>query len=142
MEHIANLRTTMRLIGLLPLLIATLPISAQEHVSDKYDAEGRLQATWHSDGEWVWYTAYYADGRIKERGGYCNGRPQGRWQHYDAEGHLTVQGRFVRGKQDGRWSFRNADGSKAIALRYRDGLLLTGERFDAEGELVERRDLR
>ncbi|MCB0791248.1 MAG: hypothetical protein H6595_03580 [Flavobacteriales bacterium] len=132
----------MRTLFFLSLLLFASRAGAQEQVSDQYDAEGHLVASWQMDGQWAWYTGYYADGSVKERGGYFGGKPHGRWQQYDAQGHLVVQGRFDRGRQDGKWSFRNADGAQVIALRYRAGLLLTGERFDDQGELVERRDLR
>ena len=129
----------MKAIILTIALFAVASLSAQDATGTKYNADGSVHSTCVIEGDHVWVTEYYADGTIKEKGSYYRTLPDGPWERFDESGELVVRGYFRQGKRDGRWQFfKTADGGQ-MELYYETGLMVSGERYNAGGEVVEKR---
>lgn len=114
----------------LPALLA-----AQENSTREYYPDGTVSKVYWATGNVVNFVGYHENGKVKERGSYLDGQPDGRWVQFDAQGQRTCRAEFDRGQRTGKWVLRTADGT-SHRLSYRDNKLKHGREYDGQGVLV------
>ena len=120
---------------LLTLLALPSLLAAQDGMKREYYPDGRVSKVYWLTDDVVRVVSYHENGKVKEKGGYINGRPHGRWVQFDAEGHRTCRAKFDRGQRTGNWVLRTMDGA-SHRLSYRNNKLLHGKEYDGQGVLV------
>ena len=83
--------------------------------------QGLWQKFWGMENRWV---GYHDNGRVREKGTYKDGKPDGPWVIYHDNGQLKDKGTFKDGKRDGPWVGYNSDGTvwKKYTGTYKDGV--------------------
>lgn len=120
------------------LLGCALSANAQEPVKQTFHANGRLESTRYQVGGTEQFITYYESGRVREMGGFRNGRKHGTWKQFDEGGAVLAEAFFVKGRREGVWSFRDGSNNLRGHLRYDEGRLTEGSEY-AGGELVAQR---
>jgi antitoxin component YwqK of YwqJK toxin-antitoxin module len=116
-----------------------LNLSAQELLGQEFWPDGSLRATRYAEGGRVHFITYHENGKVKEVGCFRNGRRDGTWKQFTDQGTLMAQAGFKNGERQGVWEFRSEADLPMGELTYCNGVLLSGERFDADGLVAANR---
>jgi antitoxin component YwqK of YwqJK toxin-antitoxin module len=125
----------------LALLLASA-MQAQVLLGQEHWPDGTLKYTAYRAGERVHFISYHENGRMKEQGGYRNGKLDGLWKQYTDTGALLTRATFRNGIRQGVWEFRTEADKPLGQLRYSNGVLTHGEQYNEQGDLVAQRDYR
>lgn len=123
---------------LLSVLCAPLLVCAQYGPQQSFHANGRIESTRYTEGGMERFINYYESGRVKEMGGFRNGRKHGTWKQFDESGTVVAEAHFVKGRREGVWLFRDGGAGVRGRLHYAEGRLTEGSQYEA-GELVAHR---
>ncbi|MBK8228193.1 MAG: hypothetical protein IPK70_13600 [Flavobacteriales bacterium] len=108
-------------------------------VQERYP-DGTLRATRYREGDRVRFITYHENGRVKEMGGFRDGRRDGEWKQFSDTGAVLAHASFRNGLRQGVWEFRSHRNSVVCRLVYSEGVIQRGEQYDERGELVAMRD--
>lgn len=125
---------------LLLLLLGSAPALAQEILAQERWPDGTLRAARYSEGDQIHFITYHENGRVKEMGTFRKGLRHGTWKQYADSGALLTHATFQNGHRQGEWEFRTMADVPAGRLVFRNGELVRGEQFDAEGLLAAIRE--
>ena len=120
---------------LLSMLALPALLAAQDGMKRECYPDGRVSKVYWVTDDVVHFVSFHENGKVKEKGGYINGRPHGRWVQFDAGGGRTCRAKFEQGQRTGKWELRTLDGI-SHRLTYRDNKLLNGKEYDGQGVLV------
>lgn len=68
----------------------------------------------------VW-TEYYVDnGKIRYKGNYNQGRPDGKHIWYYPDGKIKVEGEYIMGVMQDKWKYFDTDGNLFLTITYKD----------------------
>jgi len=125
------------LIALLVMLAA--PVLAQHGARQERYPDGRVKSTrYMKDGREYVFT-YHPNGHLASTCEYVGGVRDGLWRSYDEQGRLLVHACFDQGRRCGTWEFFG-EGSLRGRLSFADGVLASGQAYDAEGAVLATRD--
>ena len=68
------------------------------------------------------YTSYYANGRVKSRGGFTRNVALGPWQYFYENGNPKMAGELRRTGRHGDWKFYYENGQLQSEGAYTDGV--------------------
>lgn len=71
--------------------------------------------------------------------GYVNklGQKDSCWISYDKSGNILSKANFKNGSKNGEWVIYDERGNIIFELNYSNGVLVSGKRWDSNGNLVE-----
>ena len=111
-------------------------LCAQEILKQDFHGNGILSNSIYKVNGQIHFISYYENGKVREMGMYRNGEKEGTWRRFDDQGDLVIIGQFRKDRRVGLWSFRFEYGGGYGKLKYNDGELISGSRWNDEGDLV------
>ncbi|MDJ1484495.1 toxin-antitoxin system YwqK family antitoxin [Cytophagaceae bacterium YF14B1] len=78
----------------------------KEHVKEKYTISNTKPP--YLQGP---YENYYANGKVRSRGTYKKGVPDGNWTYYYENGKLKIKGNWQNSRKNGIWSYYYENGN-------------------------------
>lgn len=117
-------------------------LKAQELIGQERWPDGTLRATRYRDGGRIHFITYHENGRVRQVGCFNHGRRDGTWKEFSDSGVLLAHAGFADGRRQGVWQFRSADDSPVGTLVYASGMLVRGEEYGPDGDLIAQRDYR
>lgn len=115
---------------------------AQELIGQERWPDGALRSTRYSEGGRTHFITYHENGKVKEVGGFNQGKRDGTWKQYSDTGVLIILASFTNGSGQGVWEFRIGDDKPMGRLVFSNGALARGEQYTAEGTLLAQREYR
>lgn len=80
---------------------------------------------------------FYADGKLREEGGYLAGKRSGNWTQYNELGQISCMASFKADKKHGKWMVRDSKGNLRFEMYYLDGEKVgIWKMWDEEGQLT------
>ena len=130
----------MRSSVLLFVVLLVPVVHAQELLEQQRWPDGTLKYTAYSEGGRLHFISYHETGRVKEMGGYRDGKLDGVWKQFTDTGSLLTHATFKNGLRQGEWEFRTAEDVPLGTLSFVDGALARGELYNELGDVVASRD--
>ena len=105
-------------------------------ITKGYYVEGQKEEHWEYDlGDYkevgkyksdrrdsIWVHYYLPEGKIRYRGNYIDGNPDGKHVYYYRNGKVKEEGKYVVGRKEGEWYYYDETGLRTITILFKDDI--------------------